>query len=252
MLLLLKLVLTPLLVGLVSLAGRRWGSAVSGWLAGLPLTSGPVALFLTLEQGKEFEAHAALATMTGLFSLYAFCLVYSWLSVYVGWLVCLLVSWGAFFVSTFLLEQFTLTLLPSFLIVVACLLITLRLLPKPLRKMATGATSPRWERIGRMLAATTFVLLLTGAANVLGPRLSGLITPFPIFATIFAVFTHRFQGANAAAQVLRGVTIGSFTFAVFFLILAVLIEHWSVAATFSLALLAAMLLHSGSLWLMKR
>jgi len=38
-----KLLLTPALLGLVSLAGRRWGPAVSGWLVGLPLTSGPVA-----------------------------------------------------------------------------------------------------------------------------------------------------------------------------------------------------------------
>ncbi|HLI06681.1 MAG TPA: hypothetical protein VKV40_08945 [Ktedonobacteraceae bacterium] len=31
-----KLLLTPLLIGLVSLAGRRWGPAVSGWIVGLP------------------------------------------------------------------------------------------------------------------------------------------------------------------------------------------------------------------------
>jgi hypothetical protein len=45
----LKLVLTPTLIGATSLAGRKWGAAVSGWLVGLPLTSGPVALFLALE-----------------------------------------------------------------------------------------------------------------------------------------------------------------------------------------------------------
>jgi hypothetical protein len=31
----LKLVLTPTLIGAASLAGRRWGPAVSGWLVGL-------------------------------------------------------------------------------------------------------------------------------------------------------------------------------------------------------------------------
>jgi hypothetical protein len=39
-----KLVLTPLLVAMASLAGRRWGPLLSGWLVALPLTSGPIVL----------------------------------------------------------------------------------------------------------------------------------------------------------------------------------------------------------------
>ena len=38
----LKLILTPLLIGGASLAARRWGPAIGGWLVSLPLTSGPV------------------------------------------------------------------------------------------------------------------------------------------------------------------------------------------------------------------
>ena len=59
----LKLLLAPLLILLATLAGRRWGPAVGGWLAGLPLTSGPVSLILALEQGPEFAARAALGTL---------------------------------------------------------------------------------------------------------------------------------------------------------------------------------------------
>ena len=56
----------------VDSSGRRWGPAVGGWLAGLPLTSGPVSLILALEQGPEFTARAALGTLFGLISLAAF------------------------------------------------------------------------------------------------------------------------------------------------------------------------------------
>ncbi|HET7343490.1 MAG TPA: hypothetical protein VFL90_18640, partial [Methylomirabilota bacterium] len=56
--LLLKLAATPLLIAGASLAGRRWGPAVGGWLVGLPLTSGPVAVFLALEHGAAFAAAA--------------------------------------------------------------------------------------------------------------------------------------------------------------------------------------------------
>src|SRR2546427_679588 len=58
--LLLKLLLTPLFILIITLIGRRWGSLVSGWLVGLPLTSAPVVLFLALEQGTAFASRAAL------------------------------------------------------------------------------------------------------------------------------------------------------------------------------------------------
>ena len=73
---LLKVLLAPLLILLATLAGRRWGPAVGGWLAGLPLTSGPVSLILALEQGPEFAARAALGTLFGLISLAAFSFAY--------------------------------------------------------------------------------------------------------------------------------------------------------------------------------
>src|SRR5437763_972159 len=88
-----KLILSPLLIGGLSLAGRRWGPAVSGWLAGLPLTSGPVLLFLALDQGPAFTVAAAQATMLGLISTGAFCLVYSRLAYRRPWPATLLASW---------------------------------------------------------------------------------------------------------------------------------------------------------------
>jgi len=54
----LKLVLTPALIAVATLVGRRFGPSISGWLVGLPFTSGPVSLFLALEQGTTFAAAA--------------------------------------------------------------------------------------------------------------------------------------------------------------------------------------------------
>ena len=41
-----KAVVTPVSIGGASLAGRRFGHHVGGWLVALPMTSGPVAFFL--------------------------------------------------------------------------------------------------------------------------------------------------------------------------------------------------------------
>ncbi|HEX6121994.1 MAG TPA: hypothetical protein VFY89_02485, partial [Ktedonobacterales bacterium] len=61
----LKLLLTPAFIGGASLAGRRWGVVVSGLLVGLPLTSGPIALFLALDHGASFATAAALGILAG-------------------------------------------------------------------------------------------------------------------------------------------------------------------------------------------
>ena len=45
---LLKILLTPALIAVATLLARRWGPGVGGTLAGLPLTSTPVSIFLAI------------------------------------------------------------------------------------------------------------------------------------------------------------------------------------------------------------
>src|SRR2546426_12048672 len=71
-----------------------------------------------------------------------------------------------------------------------------------------------------MAVATALVLALTATAAVLGPKLSGLLSPFPVFATVLAVFTHRHAGAAATQRPVRGIVLSSFAFAGFFVVVA--------------------------------
>lgn len=75
-LLLLKLTLTPLVVGGASIAARRWGPAIGGWIVALPLTSGPILFFLALDQGPAFAADAAVGTLLGLGAICGFSVGY--------------------------------------------------------------------------------------------------------------------------------------------------------------------------------
>jgi hypothetical protein len=245
-----KLILSPLLIGAVSIAGRRWGPAVSGWLVGLPLTSGPVVLFLALDQGPAFAATAAQAIMLGIISVGVFCLTYSRLARHWGWLPTVLTGWLTVVVSTLLLNQITVALIPAFVGVVLILGGVLKCLPAAPGPAPAGIT-PRWELPLRMVVAGAFVLTLTGLAQVLGPHLSGLLAPFPIFAGILGVFTHRFQGAAVTAKLLRGVVLGSFSFAGFFLVVAALLPRAGIPLTFLCATVVALSMHGVSLWLLQ-
>ena len=77
---LVKILLTPLLILLCLLAARRWGAFVGGVIAGLPLISGPVSFFLTLEQGAAFSAAASFNTLLGVLACTATALIYPWLA----------------------------------------------------------------------------------------------------------------------------------------------------------------------------
>lgn len=248
--LVLKLVLTPVLVAAVSLVSRRWGPAVGGLLVGLPLTSGPIALLFALEQGAAFAAEAAQGVLVGLASAATFCLAYGRLACRLGWLPAVLGSWGAFFGATALLGAVRLSLAGAFVGAVAVQAVVLRLLPAA-RGPAPAPIPPRWEIPARMVAATAFVLLITGLAGLLGPRLSGLLTPFPVFGSVLAIFTHRFQGAVATGWLLRSIVRGSFSFAVFFLVVAATVASAGVGAAFGGATVTALLLHGGMLWAMR-
>src|SRR4051812_20944589 len=96
MILLLKLLIAPLFVAGASLAGRRWGLKISGWLSGFPIVAGPILFFFAWEQGTAFAAVAAQKTLLGLMAFGAFVLTYSWCSR--RWHVApsILAGWAAF------------------------------------------------------------------------------------------------------------------------------------------------------------
>ena len=56
-----KLIAAPLLLALATLAARRWGTVLGGILIGLPLISGPISVFLAIENGAGFAVETARA-----------------------------------------------------------------------------------------------------------------------------------------------------------------------------------------------
>ena len=243
----LKLVITPLLVGAASLAGRRWGSAIGGWLVGIPFTSGPVAFFLALNPGPRFAATAALGIMAGTASQAAFCLAYAWVAQRNGLLWSVGAAIVAFLVVTALLDVVALPALLTFAAMVVGLVVSLWCMPG-LPAAPTGQIAfPGWDIPARMMVATVFVVVLTGVAPLLGPRLAGLIAPFPLYATVLAVFAHRIQGAAPAVAVLRGLLLGLFGFAAFFLALAELLTARGIGIAFIVAIAVAIAMQGASL-----
>jgi len=251
--LLLKVIVTPALIGTASLAGRRWGDSISGWLVALPLTTGPIAFFLALTHGTAFAAVSAAGTLAGGFSLAAFVLAYAWLAPRWKWLPTLAASILAFGLLTAVLQQVTLPLVPLYALVVLIYVLELRLLPKPANSAIPNEDlPPQWDIPLRMVIATAFVIFITAIAPAFGPHLTGLLSPFPIFTATLAAFAHHLHGGEAAIKVLRGLLMGLFAYASFFFTLAALLVPAGIAAAFAVAILVVIVFQSIALWLLRR
>ena len=249
----LKLVLTPALIGAASLAGRRWGPAVSGWLVGLPFTSAPVAFFLALDHGASFAASAAVGTLAGTISQAVFALTYAWLARSRSWFWPLAASCASFAVATLALAHWTPSLALLVPMALGALLVAVGLMPRVEPDgAAVSSRRPRWDLPARMILATGVVLLLTTTARALGSHLTGLLAPFPLYAAILAIFAQRLEGAASAAKVLRGLLVGLWSFVGFFLVLALLLERTGLATTFAAATAVSLLIQATTLRIIGR
>src|SRR5438128_9258815 len=151
--LLLKVVATPALIAAATLAGRRWGDRLSGWLVGLPLTSGPVVFFLAIDQGTGFATGAALAVLLGTISQAAFALVYAQAAARTGWPLATAAGCAAFALATIAFQRLSLPALPAFALVTASLILATILMPRS--RPANDRVPPSsWDLPVRMVVAT--------------------------------------------------------------------------------------------------
>jgi hypothetical protein len=218
-LLLIKLFLTPLLMLTVSWSARRWGPGIGGLLAGLPLTSGPISIYLCVEQGPGFAAAAASNSVLSLTPVALFSIVYSRLSDRLAIALSALASSGAFLLSLYVLQRTALSFWPAWIMGFLAISIGLILAPNKIAPKLQ-IRYPRWDLPARIFSATAMVLIITLSASVLGPEWSGLLSPIPVLAWPLCVFVHHQQGSDGARAVLRGILEGAYGVLIFYTIVA--------------------------------
>jgi hypothetical protein len=247
----LKLFLVPSLIYAVTLAGRRWGPIVAGWLSAFPVVSGPILLAVTLEQGSDFGANAAEGTLLAVVAILIFSLGYAWASNMSGVLGSMSSALAGYAMAVVVLQSIHLPITWCFAVVISALLIVPKFFPhlpaQPLPSKS-GLSDLPW----RMLAGAMLVLLVTLAAARLGARLSGFLAMFPVMSTVLVGFSHHYSGRAFAVALLRGMVLGYFAFATFCLIVSLSLRDQPVAAAFSLALLGALIVQLAVKGLMNR
>ncbi|WP_407521922.1 hypothetical protein [Methylobacterium oryzisoli] len=245
-----KLILPPLLILAASLAGRRWGDAIGGWLVGLPLTSGPVAAFLAVQYGPDFAATATNGSLVGTAAQACFSLGYALLAP-LGWGLALVGGAAAYAGSGFLVQMLPLPLWGYFALALVTLTASAHLIPRREAVRSTIA-APWWDLPARMAVATTLVLTLTAAAAFVGAKTAGVLASFPVFGAILAIFAHQMRGTAMATQVLRGMVLALYGFATFFFVLGLLLVPLGILPAFIAATASTLLVQTGALKLIRR
>ena len=245
-----KLLLPPFLVLVAPLAGRRWGDAIGGWLVGLPLTSGPVAVFLAIQYGPEFAAAAASGSLIGTAAQACFSLIYALLAQR-SWIVALTAGSVAYASGAALFQSMPLPHWGYFALALLTLTLSARHLPHQDAPRSMIA-APWWDLPARMVVVTVLVITLTAIASLVGAKTAGILACFPVFGAILTVFAHRMRGPAMATQVLRGMVFALYGFATFFFVLGVSLVPLGVLPAILAATVASFVVQGGALRLIRR
>ncbi|MFO1170031.1 MAG: hypothetical protein U1E49_03590 [Hyphomicrobiaceae bacterium] len=248
MLLLLKLTLTPLVVTIATIVARRFGTRAGGMVTGLPLTAGPVSLFLALERGVPFAADAAMAMILSLISIAGFACGYRTAARW-GWTAGVAAGFATHLTVTALLSQLPFTLPVAVLAAGAIVAVALTYVGGRRHQASKSQGSKFWELPLRMLVATTLVLVITTTAEAIGSRVAGLLTTLPIIASVIIVTAHRAGGPAEAVVAVRGHLLGSLSLGAFFAVLAAIIEPAGMLVAYAAAIVTAIAVNRIIMWL---
>ena len=251
LILLLKLATMPLVIIAATLAGRRFGAGVAGLILGLPIVSGPISVFIAVEQGVGFAQAATSGTLLGLIALAAYGLVYAWAARRLDWPGALACGLAATAGSVWLLTSLDLPEPAVIWLTTASIAVAILLCPQP-GPVRRRAPPPAWDLPGRILVSTTVMVSVTLFAPVMGPSLTGMVSTFPVMLSVMAPFTQRVEGRDAAIAMMRGCVEGLVTFALFFQVLSVTLGHWPPVTAYLAALAASLTLAIVVLMLQRR
>lgn len=250
-LIVLKLVLVPGLIGAITLVSRHWGPAVAGWLSGFPIVTGPILLFVALEQGPQFASVTAAGALAGGLAWMFFALSYAWAATRMSWFLALPIGLSAYLVVGMALILSA----PPFALIVAMVVVAVVLAPHTFPRLAQPigpAASSSIELCARMVAGGLLTVSVTQLSPALGPKFSGLFAVFPVMGIVLAAFSHRASGSVFTIRLLRSMVYGFYSFTAFCLTVTLGLNTMGIAAGFALALCLSLVVHLGVLWLIRR
>lgn len=240
-LLTLKLPLIGLAVWASSMASRRWGHAVGGWLAGMPVIVAPITALLLVDLGPLRVREAAVATLVCQPALMVFLLVFAHSARWRRWWLSLPLALCAYVGAALALSAWPRPEWVTVGLAVLSPLVGRRAMPRLEAETHAGgpAPLPRTELVWRVGVAMAVGAAVLGGARHLPSLWAGVLLAAPIAGAVLPCFTLPRHGPGATVRLLGGFTGGQRGFVGFFVVLLLLLPWAHPALAWMLGLMVA-------------
>jgi hypothetical protein len=187
-------------------AAERAGPFIGAMIATLPVSTGPIYVFLAIDHGAAFIAQAAVMSVASTAAIVSFVASHAFAAQRFATAGSLLVATLAWVCAAMLLQ------LREWSFAEACLLLaaSFALAMRGLRRFAITvqpAAGPRtrFDLPLRALLVAALVIATTLAGRALGPSVTGLLATYPVvFTSLIVILQPRGGGAFASATLVHG------------------------------------------------
>ena len=224
-----------------SRATERAGPFVGGMIATLPVSTGPVYVFLAIDHGAAFVSDSARMSVASTAAIVAFVAAHAHVAQRRGTLLSLLIATLAWFGAVLLLQLRDW----SFVEVCTIYLVTFAAAIYGLRRYASVREIPpspraRFDLVVRALLVALVVLATTAASHTLGPAATGVLATYPVvFTSLIVILQPRCGGPFTAAVLVNGLK-GLLGFGVALAVLHLAAARMSAPAALVIALAVAL------------
>lgn len=206
--LIVRMAVTAAFLLAATVTAERAGPLVGGLVATLPISAGPVYIFLALDHGAHFIGESALGSLVSNGINIVFALTYALLAQKRSLAISLSGAFAVWIVFSWL-TRFVLWTLPAAIVFNVVALALALWLSASLRHVRSPQVKARWHDL---VMRAAMVALLVGIVVTLsyhiGPTASGKLAVFPIVLTSIILILHRRVGGPATAAVMANAVIG--------------------------------------------
>lgn len=212
--LLVKMAVTAGFLLAATVIAERAGPLVGGLFATLPISAGPVYVFLAMDHDAHFIGQAALGSLVVNAINVAFSVIYALLAQKRTMSLSLAGAY-AVWAALFYASTYVPWTLPLALVWNAAVIAVSMWLVHPLRHVRVAAVQARWyDLVLRAAMVAALVGVVVTMSFTIGARLSGNLTVVPIVLTSIIIILHRRVGGPATAAILANAVIGLGGFAI--------------------------------------
>lgn len=210
-------------------------------IATLPVSTGPLYVFLAIDHGAHFVSDSARMSVASTAAIVAFVAAHAIAAQRVGTVLSLAIATLAWMTAALLLQ------LRDWSFVEVCLLYAgaFAAAIRGLRRYAVVGEAPpipraRFDLVLRALLVAMVVLLTTAASHSLGPAATGVLATYPVvFTSLIVILQPRCGGPFTAAVLVNGLK-GLLGFGIALAVLHLAAARMSAAPALLLALAVAL------------